>query len=256
MGTGDEASCSGDIGALPPRTPRVPDSVRPALPSGKPRAVRLLASGAIVVGTLIGGTMLWHFARPTAAAAPTIAAHAATDDEAAVAIDAVLDRALGAPTPLATRAPPAPPASVVAASPTPARPRPRPPAAPTHDEPFVPPTPRAPVAPATVVIPPVASAPIVIPPTRPLETRGLIERCIIAGDNRCIVDQLGHGRAHSTLQLRLLLQAQRALSLRQDACATAMQLLAAPELDDAERARYASYRAAQCGAPVVEDAPY
>lgn len=97
-----------------------------------------------------------------------------------------------------------------------------------------------------VAPPPSSTAP---PPATSAASGGTDERlnaCVIAGDNHCVVDLLGHGRAHGTAQLRMLFNAQRALSMRADACATAAQLITAPGVSPALQSQYRQYRAAQC----------
>ncbi len=73
-----------------------------------------------------------------------------------------------------------------------------------------------------------------------------LNQCVIAGDNHCVVDLLGNGHAHTTAQLRMLFNAQRALSMRPAACATARQLISAPGVTPAQQSQYRQYQAAQC----------
>lgn len=135
----------------------------------------------------------------------------------------------------------------------------------THPRGVVARTPRRPVAvpmpvattsrptppPATTrTAPPTTTTATAPPPTStaaaaaPSDDR--LNQCVIAGDNGCVVDLLGRGRAHTTPQLRMLFNAQRALSLRADACATARQLIAAPGVSPAQQSQYRQYQAAQC----------
>jgi hypothetical protein len=106
---------------------------------------------------------------------------------------------------------------------------------------------RPPPTTTSVRPPPTSTAP---PPTTTAAAAGgtdpRLTACLTSGDNRCIVDLLGNGRAHGAAQLRMLFTAQRALNLRTDACATARQLLSAPGVSAAQQAQYRQYSAAQC----------
>jgi pSer/pThr/pTyr-binding forkhead associated (FHA) protein len=100
-----------------------------------------------------------------------------------------------------------------------------------------PPSTRTAPPPTTVTAPPPSSA-------APADDR--LAGCLTAGDDRCIIDILGHGRAHGTAQLRALFGAQRNLGDRTGACQTARQLITAPGVSPALQSQYRQYQAAQC----------
>ncbi len=128
----------------------------------------------------------------------------------------------------------------------------RPPHTGPRQIPMPPPTTTARVAPP----PPTTTARVAPPPTTtaapppstaaaaPSDDR--LNQCVIAGDNHCVIDLLGRGRAHGAAQLRMLFNAQRALNMRTDACATARQLITAPGVSAAQQAQIRQYQAAQC----------
>ncbi len=105
-----------------------------------------------------------------------------------------------------------------------------------------PPTTRVAPPPTTRVAapPPTSTAP---PPS--VSAGAEWQRCLAAGDNNCVIDQL-RGRAHSAAELRALLGAQRAAGDRAGACQTARQLLTAPGVTAAQQAQIRQYSAAQC----------
>ncbi|MFO0682608.1 MAG: FHA domain-containing protein [Sandaracinus sp.] len=115
-----------------------------------------------------------------------------------------------------------------------------------------PPTTRAvtPPPPTTrVVAPPPTTRAVTPPPTSAppssVSAGAEWQRCLAAGDNNCVIDQL-RGRAHSAAELRALFGAQRAAGDRAGACTTARQLLTAPGVTAAQQAQIRQYSAAQC----------
>ena len=103
-----------------------------------------------------------------------------------------------------------------------------------------PPTSRiaAPPPPTTVAAPPSTSAAGAASPE--------LTTCIQNQDDACVIRLLGGGRAHGTVQLRALFNAQRSRSDRAGACQTAGQLLTAPGVSAAQQAQFRQYRATQC----------
>lgn len=109
-----------------------------------------------------------------------------------------------------------------------------------------PPTSRVAAPPPTsrVAPPPSSTAPPPSSAAAPPDDR--LAACLTSGDDRCVIDLLGHGRAHGTAQLRALFNAQRNLSDRTGACQTARQLITAPGVSPALQSQYRQYQAAQC----------
>ena len=69
---------------------------------------------------------------------------------------------------------------------------------------------------------------------------------MISGDDHCVVELLGHGRAHGAMQLRALFNAQRNQGDTGGACATARTLLSTPGVSPAQQSMYRQYQAHQC----------